>query len=490
MTTPPHRQLQFRRTADTTPAETSITINTILHGPELVATLQACRERNNIKWYWYGESDSTDVPPPCDTEISNGFIIQRHNKPQSLPRLAPEWLCAILRLATNLTTLTLMDRIPWYLPALLPALLDHQSLRHLVIMERCDVFDVHLDIADMFPVFQRLETLELNGLWYKPEFLGNDLYFPDPHPTWNVRSLAISAREMTLLSFCPLLERLHVNCLLMHDSGMLIGSAGQCPRLREIVLKGHHERSCFHDSLYKIEKLTALKKLRFNVHAFKDISPLCPSPFVNSDAFLFPDLEHLELTSFNHYLESDHRIAHALLGILLGRPKLKTLMIPIMFGPEYRFEDHPELHQRWACADLEELTTVIWHPCGNSWVPKFWVCVARQLAALSKLRRLSVDFINPRCHSLFEALFHAGGLPALEILELPGEKLTSDCIHRYLAAWLELFPKLRQLVVPHYRTSMYLGWLKGIRRPDIQVVGRRELKTIEVYTDDDDTDIE
>ncbi|KAF9332832.1 hypothetical protein BG006_004290 [Podila minutissima] len=435
MTTPPHRQLQFRRTADTTPAETSITISTILRGPELVATLQAFRERNNIKWYY------------------NGFILQRHNKPQSLPRLAPEWLCAVLRLGTNLTTLTLMDQIPQYLPALLPAILDRQPLRHLVIMERCDVSDVRLGIADMFPVFQLFEALELNGLWYKPEFLENVLYFPDPHPTWNVHSLVISAREMTLLAFCPLLERLHVNCLLMHDLGMLSGPAGQCPRLQEIVLKGRHERSCFHDSLYKIEKLTALKKLCFN-----STSSSPPSTTIWRATTALP----MPSSGF------------------LSRPKLKTLMIPITFGPEYRFEDHSELHQRRTCADLEELTTV----------PKFWVCVARQLAALSKLRRLSVDFINPRCHSLIETLFHAGGLPALEILELSGEKLTSNCIHHYLAAWLKLFPKLRQLVVPHYRASMHLGWLKGIRRPDIQVVGKRELKTIEVYTDDDDTDIE
>ncbi|KAG0324567.1 hypothetical protein BG000_002155, partial [Podila horticola] len=73
------------------------------------------------------------------------------------------------------------------------------------------------------------------------------------------------------------------------------------------------------------------------------------------------------------------------------------------------------------------------HPCGTNWALKFWVRIARHLAALPKLRRFSIDVINPRCYSLFEALFHAGELPALEVLGLPGKKITDEFIHHYLA---------------------------------------------------------
>lgn len=79
----------------------------------------------------------------------------------------------------------------------------------------------------------------------------------------------------------------------------------------------------------------------------------------------------------------------------------------------------PELHEPWACLGLEELSTIIWSPHGLAYAPDFWLCIARQLAGLPNLRRLSVDFMNTCGNVLFWALFQVAGLPALESLALP-----------------------------------------------------------------------
>ncbi|KAF9373589.1 hypothetical protein CPB97_000438 [Podila verticillata] len=518
MTTSLHQHPQPQQTTNTNPSgihrlsvEILVMIGNRLRGPELLAALQVCRMRHDalrhLSWSQLYSSQLNQCGNPLNSFYTEGDISRFTTELQDLRFLELQWsdrdsydfvidllednedvksltlqrLRDIIQLATNLTTLTLEDPISDYLSMVLPSLLHHPSLRELIMEDYESLPQNQLDITDMFPVFERLEKLELIGNfgWYRPLFWNQNMdILALEYPSWSVRSLSITAREMLLLAFCPQLEILRVQGLHEQDPSISMRPTLRCPRLQELVLECCSDQSCFEDFSQVIVHLATLKKLSLNLHSVDEISALC-FPLLGTNTMPLPNLEHLTFSEFNRRLDGDYRTSQGSYKILLNRPKLKAVQMPIMIGPEYHRYDMPELHEPWACSGLEELTTILWSPHGLTYAPDFWLSIARQLASLPNLRRLSVDFTNARGDVLFWALFRVGGLPVLQLLALPGVcvRINDHMLHRYLAAWLELFPKLHQLVVPNDRVEKYVAWLRAIRRPDIEVERDRDSET-------------
>ncbi|KAF9105928.1 hypothetical protein BGX29_011044 [Mortierella sp. GBA35] len=229
---------QLHSVVDRIPAEIVLAFAQYLDKPSLFKALKVCRRWSEILGHlaWSSISKVTWHYPyfPIQQQGENSYFddsnlapflycvksLEWHSNQSLIPtevvsepqtQIPTTRLAHILGMTLNLTTLSLrmVDDNPD--PSLFQSMCDLKHLKRLDISLPARPFQV--PIETMFPLFVRLNELNIDGPWYVSNENNTNavaLSHPQPKERWSIRQLTIDSYNAALIQHCPDLEELRL----------------------------------------------------------------------------------------------------------------------------------------------------------------------------------------------------------------------------------------------------------------------------------------
>lgn len=269
-----------------------------------------------------------------------------------------------------------------------------------------------------------------------------------------MRILKIHPADVALVAFCPELQSLHVTSERSLTAPISMNVLCTSSKLEDLRLHGRWQRLPITGLPDAFRAMSKLKSVSLQVHSTEQVLALgLPSEANETEptpsVMAAPDIEHLRFLSFKSGVSVDPQVQKALYNLLLLRPTIKSMSIPLILGLGYKSIQHPQMVLPWNCPNLEQLSLTLWSEPSKHHVTRsyedVWRHVIGKLAGLPRLRRLQIQCHFVDRELLYKALQDINGLTNLESFELVGT--TFGQYSTDLPVWLKLFPSLRQLVV-------------------------------------------